>query len=124
MDTDLEWRNNEGQLVVMARDSGDPLLDLPPVSNSPSAMGDGAGPTEVSAQRSRRSEDRKLATGAGECPVQRQTERADAGDAGKGNAVLTIGPGRLSMDNSEMPLQLTGKPSRAIWCFMRYCPPG
>jgi hypothetical protein len=26
------------------------------------------------------------------------------GDAGKGNAVLNIGPGRLSMENSDMPL--------------------
>ncbi len=32
-----------------------------------------------------------------------------SGDAGKGNAVLTIGPGKLSMENSDMPLQLTGE---------------
>jgi hypothetical protein len=31
------------------------------------------------------------------------------GEAGKGNAVLTLGPGKLSMDNSDMPLQLTGE---------------
>ncbi len=31
------------------------------------------------------------------------------GEGGKGNAVLTIGHGKLSMDNSDMPLQLTGE---------------
>jgi hypothetical protein len=31
------------------------------------------------------------------------------GDAGKGNAVLNIGPGRLSMENSDMPLHLSGE---------------
>jgi hypothetical protein len=31
------------------------------------------------------------------------------GHAGKGNAVLNIGPGKLSMDNSDMPLRLTGE---------------
>ncbi len=33
---------------------------------------------------------------------------ADPGQAGKGNAVLNFGPGKLSMDNSQLPLQLTG----------------
>ncbi len=28
---------------------------------------------------------------------------------GKGNAVLNIGPGKLSMDNSDLPLRLTGE---------------
>ncbi len=31
------------------------------------------------------------------------------GHAGKGNAVLNIGPGKLSMDNSDLPLRLTGE---------------
>jgi hypothetical protein len=31
------------------------------------------------------------------------------GDAGKGNAVLNIGPGKLSMENSDMPLHLSGE---------------
>lgn len=31
------------------------------------------------------------------------------GEAGKGNAVLSFGPGKLSMDDSAMPLQLTGE---------------
>ncbi len=31
------------------------------------------------------------------------------GEAGKGNAVLKIGPGRLSMTDNAMPLQLSGE---------------
>ncbi len=31
------------------------------------------------------------------------------GHAGKGNAVLNIGPGKLNMDNSDLPLRLTGE---------------
>ena len=29
VDADLDWEDNQGQLVVMARDNPDPLLDLP-----------------------------------------------------------------------------------------------
>jgi hypothetical protein len=44
------------------------------------------------------------------------------GDAGKGNAVLTIGPGRLSMDQSDMPLQLSGEAKDiTTWCSTPDC---
>lgn len=29
MDAELDWQENSGQLIVLARDNGDPLLDLP-----------------------------------------------------------------------------------------------
>jgi hypothetical protein len=29
VDADLEWRNNEGQLIITARDNPEPILDLP-----------------------------------------------------------------------------------------------
>ncbi len=35
------------------------------------------------------------------------------GQAGKGNAVLNFGPGKLSMDNSQLPMQLTGEAKQA-----------
>jgi hypothetical protein len=40
------------------------------------------------------------------------------GQAGKGNAVLNIGPGKLSMDSSDMPLQLTGEAKLGDLIFM------
>jgi hypothetical protein len=44
------------------------------------------------------------------------------GDAGKGNAVLTIGPGRLNMVNSDMPLQLTGEAKQGEMIFYAVLP--
>lgn len=44
------------------------------------------------------------------------------GDAGKANAVLTIGPGKLSMDSSEMPLQLTGEAKQKDLIFYAVLP--
>ncbi|MBD4055655.1 hypothetical protein GUI03_25665, partial [Xanthomonas citri pv. citri] len=29
VDAELDWQENSGQLIVLARDNGDPLLDLP-----------------------------------------------------------------------------------------------
>lgn len=40
------------------------------------------------------------------------------GQAGKGNAVLNFGPGKLSMDNSQLPLQLTGEAKQADLIYM------
>ncbi|MBN0848240.1 hypothetical protein JTL96_38280, partial [Pseudomonas aeruginosa] len=40
------------------------------------------------------------------------------GHAGKGNAVLNIGPGKLSMDNSDLPLRLTGEAK--LWEMILY----
>lgn len=44
------------------------------------------------------------------------------GEAGKGNAVLNIGPGKLSMDHSDMPLSLTGEAKLDDMIFMPCCP--
>ena len=44
------------------------------------------------------------------------------GDAGKGNAVLTLGPGKLGMDSSEMPLQLTGEAKQGDLIFYAKLP--
>ncbi len=41
------------------------------------------------------------------------------GQAGKGNAVLNFGPGKLSMDNSQLPMQLTGESETGGSHFIR-----
>lgn len=118
VDADLDWEDNQGQLVVMARDNPEPLLDLP---------------WQITAQQLTISDGRWnwLASGvpmSGRVGLkvdnwQQGLEKATftgrlnvltRGDAGKGNAVLNIGPGSLSMDNSAMPLHLSGKPSKTI----------
>lgn len=44
------------------------------------------------------------------------------GNAGKGNAVLNIGPGKLSMTNSSLPLQLTGEAKQDALVFYAVLP--
>ena len=44
------------------------------------------------------------------------------GDAGKGNAVLTLGPGKLGVDSSDMPLQLIGEAKQGDLIFYAKLP--
>ncbi|MCT4703924.1 YdbH family protein [Enterobacteriaceae bacterium H20N1] len=44
------------------------------------------------------------------------------GRAGKGNAVLNIGPGKLSMTNSALPLQITGEAKQDALIFYAVLP--
>ena len=112
VDADLAWQDNQGQLVMVERESGEPLLDLPWQIT----------PDQLTISDGRWRWDRAGIPLSGRLGLkidnwQQGTERAvisgrmnvlTQGDAGKGNAVLTFGPGKLSMDNSAMPLQLTG----------------
>lgn len=114
VDADLEWRENQGQLVVMARGIGDPLLDLPwTLTPDRLTISDGrwswpwlegvpvSGRVGLRVDNWQQGLDKMLIAGRLNVVTQ--------GAAGKGNAVMNIGPGRLSMDGSDMPLQLTGE---------------
>ncbi|MTH48400.1 YdbH family protein [Intestinirhabdus alba] len=113
VNAELEWKQNAGQLVVMARESADPLLDLPwNVTRQRLTISDGrwtwpyqgiplSGRLGIKIENWQ--EGLEGATIDGRLNVLTQ------GKAGKGNAVLSFGPGRLSMEESAMPLQLTGE---------------
>ncbi|WP_436859450.1 YdbH family protein [Citrobacter tructae] len=113
VDAELEWRENAGQLIVMARDNPEPLLDLPwEITSQQLTISDGrwtwpyegfplSGRLGVKVENWQQGTEN--ATISGRMNVLTQ------GEAGKGNAVLTFGPGKLSMDNSAMPLQLIGE---------------
>ncbi|QEM91478.1 YdbH family protein [Kosakonia radicincitans] len=113
VDVDMEWRDNEGQTIVMSRDSSDPLLDLPwQVTGEQLAISDGrwnwpyagfplSGRVGLKIDNWQQGLDKAQISGRLNVLTQ--------GEAGKGNAVLTIGPGRLSMTDNAMPLQLTGE---------------
>ncbi|HDR2853914.1 TPA: hypothetical protein QCK16_004421, partial [Enterobacter roggenkampii] len=113
VDADLDWEDNQGQLVVMARDNPDPLLDLPwQITAQQLNISDGRWNWDlsgmplsgrVSLRADNWQQGLEKATLTGRLNVLTQ------GDAGKGNAVLNIGPGRLSMENSDMPLHLSGE---------------
>ena len=110
---ELEWRENAGQLIVMARDNADPLLDLPwELTRQQLTISDGrwswpyqgfplSGRLGVKVDN--------WQEGIEKAAISGRLNVLTQGDAGKGNAVLSFGPGKLSMDNSAMPLQLTGE---------------
>ncbi|SNY59154.1 YdbH family protein [Enterobacter sp. CC120223-11] len=114
VDADLEWQENQGQLVVMARGNDEPLLDLPwELTRERLTISDGRWnwPWQDGLPLSGRvglKVDNWL-QGLDKMQIAGRMNVLTQGAAGKGNAVLTIGPGTLSMDNSAMPLQLTGE---------------
>ena len=117
VDAELDWQENSGQLIVMARDNGDPLLDLPwEITRQQLTVSDGrwswpyagfplSGRLGVKVDNWQAGLENALVSGRLSVLTQ--------GKAGKGNAVLNFGPGKLSMDNSQMPLQLTGEAKQA-----------
>ena len=112
VDADIDWRDNEGQLIVMARDNPEPILDLPwQATPERLTISDGRWnwPYQgfpLSGRVGLRIDDWQK--GLQRAQISGRLNVLTQGDAGKGNAVLTIGPGRLSMTDSDMPLQLTG----------------
>lgn len=117
VDAELDWQENSGQLIVLARDNGDPLLDLPwQITRQQLTVSDGrwswpyagfplSGRLGVKVDNWQAGLENALVSGRLSVLTQ--------GQAGKGNAVLNFGPGKLSMDNSQLSLQLTGEAKQA-----------
>ncbi|MGK9173447.1 YdbH family protein [Yokenella regensburgei] len=126
VDADIEWRDNEGQLVVMARDNPDPILDLPwQATAGRLTISDGRWnwPYQgfpLSGRVGLRIDDWQK--GLQNALVSGRLNVLTQGDAGKGNAVLTFGPGRPGRLNSEMPLQLTGEAKQGEMIFYAVLP--
>lgn len=126
VDADLEWRNNEGQLIITARDNPEPILDLPwQATRERLTISDGRWnwPYQgfpLSGRIGLRIDDWQ--SGLQNAQISGRLNVLTQGDAGKGNAVLTIGPGRLAMDESDMPLQLTGEAKQGEMIFYAILP--
>ncbi|MBY7516910.1 YdbH family protein [Escherichia fergusonii] len=126
VDAELEWRENTGQLIVMARDNADPLLDLPwLITHEQFTISDGrwnwpyqgfplSGRMGIKIDNWQQGLENALISGRINVLTQ--------GEAGKGNAVLNFGPGKLSMDNSVMPMQLTGEAKQGNLIFYARLP--
>ncbi|POT55213.1 YdbH family protein [Citrobacter amalonaticus] len=126
VDAELAWQDNAGQLIVMARDNVDPLLDLPwKITQQQLTISDGrwtwpyqglplSGRLGIKVDNWQEGTEKAIISGRLNVLTQ--------GVAGKGNAVLNFGPGKLSMDNSEMPLQLTGEAKDADLVFYARLP--
>ncbi len=126
VDVDIEWRDNQGQLIVMSRDSSDPLLDLPwQLTREQLAISDGRWNWPYAGFPLSGRVGLKIDNwqeGLDKAQVSGRLNVLTQGDAGKGNAVLTIGPGRLSMTDSAMPLQLTGEAKQGDLVFYAVLP--
>ncbi|MBT9405090.1 intermembrane phospholipid transport protein YdbH family protein, partial [Salmonella enterica] len=126
VDAELEWQQNSGQLIVMARDNADPLLDLPwEITRQQLTISDGRWnwPYQgfpLSGRLGMKVENWQA--GLENAVVSGRLNVLTHGDAGKGNAVLTLGPGKLGMDSSEMPLQLTGEAKQGDLIFYAKLP--
>ncbi|ECM5568504.1 hypothetical protein PV16_00590 [Salmonella enterica subsp. enterica serovar Typhimurium] len=126
VDAELEWRDNAGQLIVMARGNPDPILDLPwAVTRQRLTISDGRWnwPYQGFPLSGRLAFNiDNWQAGPDNAQVSGRLNILTQGDAGKANAVLTIGPGKLSMDSSEMPLQLTGEAKQKDLIFYAVLP--
>ncbi|MTD39624.1 YdbH family protein [Erwinia sp. CPCC 100877] len=123
---ELAWESNRGQLLIGSHDLAEPLLDLP---------------WELSHDRLKISDGRWLWPWAGfplsgrlalqvdnwqkgleQAQITARVSVLTKGEAGKGNAVLTLGPGRLSMTASSLPLRLTGEAKQDKMIFYAMLP--
>ena len=113
VDADLDWQENQGQLLVIARNNPDPLLDLPwQLTRERFTISDGRWNWQLSGMPLSGRVGLKVDNwqqGLEKATLTGRLNVLTQGDAGKGNAVLNIGPGTLSMDNSNMPLYLNGE---------------
>ncbi|HFZ8993380.1 TPA: YdbH family protein [Citrobacter freundii] len=126
VDAELAWQGNSGQLLLQSRDHAEPLLDLPwQVTDRRIVISDGRWnwPYEGYPLSGRLALNLdNWQAGSEKMRVSGRLNVLTEGDAGKGNAVLTFGPGKLSMDNSEMPLQVTGEAKQGHLIFYAVLP--
>ncbi len=112
-DADIEWQSNRGQVVITNPDLPDPILDLPwTITEQRIDISDGRWSwPEFGFPLSGRVGLRvdNWQGGLEKATVSGRVNVVTAGDAGKGNAVLIFGPGKLSTTASAMPVQLTGE---------------
>lgn len=126
VDAELEWRENAGQLIVMARGNPEPLLDLPwQATPARFTISDGRWnwPYQgfpLSGRVGLHIDDWQA--GIEKARISGRLNVLTQGNAGKGNAVLNFGPGRLGMDQSDMPMRLTGEAKQGEMIFYASLP--
>lgn len=109
----LDWQQQQGKLELYATGDGQPLLMLPWQADArqirivkgryrwPTGEQTLSGFLDLSLDNWRQ--------GLEETQITGRLNVLTQGRGGKGNAVLNIGPGRLSMTRSALPLRLTGE---------------
>ncbi|WP_446676396.1 intermembrane phospholipid transport protein YdbH family protein, partial [Pantoea septica] len=109
----LDWQQQQGELALYATGDGQPLLTLPWQADArqirivkgryrwPMSEQTLSGFLDLTFDNWRQ--------GLEETQITGRLNVLTQGRGGKGNAVLSIGPGTLSMTNSALPLRLTGE---------------
>lgn len=109
----LDWQQQQGKLALYTTGDGQPLLTLPWQADARQiriVKGRYRWPTgeqTLSGFLDLRLDNWRQ--GLEETQIAGRLNVLTQGRGGKGNAVLNIGPGRLSMTNSALPLRLTGE---------------
>lgn len=126
LEAELEWQDNRGQLLLNAAGDPQPLLDLPwTLTSETLTLSDGrwrwpyqgfplSGRIAVKAENWR--------AGLEAAQISGRLNVLTSGAAGKGNAVLSFGPGRLSMTQSALPLRITGEAKQEQMVFYAMLP--
>ncbi len=122
----LDWHEDQGTFTLRKAGEGEPLVSLPwTISQNIFEINGGqwSWPYQGFPLRggiALRVDDWRK--GLENATVSGRMNVVTQGRAGKGNAVLNIGPGKLSMTNSALPLQLTGEAKQGELVFYAVLP--
>lgn len=126
VDVALDWNETQGAIRVVTPNAPEPLLALPwNISNQIFEVNGGqwfwpyAG-FPLRGGIALRVDDWKQ--GLENAVISGRMNVITQGSAGKGNAVLNIGPGKISTVNSSLPLQLTGEAKQDGMVFYAVLP--
>jgi len=126
VDLVLDWSEEEGTFIVSKPGSAEALLSLPwAISENIFEVNGGqwfwphAG-FPLRGGVALRVDDWKK--GLENAVISGRMNVITQGSAGKGNAVLNIGPGKLSLENSALPVQLTGEAKQNGMVFYAMLP--
>lgn len=122
----LDWRRQAGRLTVTSPDEATPLVTLPwQVTAEQIRIVGGRWRWPWAAQPLAGGVALTLANwrqGLEATTLSGRMNMLTQGRGGKGNVVLTLGPGRLSLTDSELPLRLTGESKLAALQFYASLP--
>jgi hypothetical protein len=122
----LSWQQQQGKLVLQTAESAEPLVEMPwQVTPQQIRIESGRWRWPWMAQ--------PLAGGVSltfdhwqqgldAADISGRLNMVTQGRGGKGNVVLTLGPGRLSLTHSQLPLRLTGESKLAALQFYASLP--
>lgn len=122
----FDWRENSGTLSVVPQNQQEPLLVLPwQVSSRQIVISQGSWRWPYAAQPLSGGVALTLDDWRQGLPFTKVTGRLNVltqGRGGKGNVVLSLGPGRLDWTQSQLPFRLTGESKLAQLLFFAAVP--